>query len=179
MEPISRAAVTGLGFACSLLFLSCSPSPIFPQGVRERTDSLFDFQAWKTTSRGLSGRKIEIGGRIVETHTGGSGTRIIVAELPIVHRPFYGPTDVMRSKGLFIVSLPGPVDSKWTQEGNRLIAIGTTGAREGGSVDEVVRLLPTLQAICIHFWATLGSEISQFTHTGSHEAAPEKTMCWE
>ena len=57
------------------------------------------------------------------------------------------------------------------------MAIGMTSGKRRESVDEVSRLLPTLEAMCIHFWATLGSEIAHFAHTGSQEAVAQETIC--
>ena len=58
------------------------------------------------------------------------------------------------------------------------MAIGMTSGKRRESVDEVSRLLPTLEAMCIHFWATLGSEIAHFAHTGSQEAVAQEKICW-
>ena len=164
--------------ACSIVLTSCAPCPIFPLEAREGTDARFDFQLWQTMPNTQSGRKVELGGRILETQPGVTRTTIVVAELPIIERPAYGPTDARKSKGRFVLTFPGQVETKWTLVGNRIVAIGTTMAGQRVSVDEVVRVLPSLQATCIHFWATMGSEISQFTHTGSHEAAAQETICW-
>ena len=151
---------------------------IFPLEAHKGTDGRFDFQLWQNTTNTQSGRKVEIGGRILETHPGVTRTTIVVAQLPIVERPAYEPTDASKSKGRFVVMFPGQVATKWTMGGTRIAAIETTMASQRVSVDEVARVLPFLQASCIHFWATMGSEISQFTPTGSHEGAAQETIRW-
>lgn len=173
---------TTCGIVLFAAILACAKPPLFPKDVMRGVDTNFDFNAWRVASASMTGRKVQIGGRILEGQSGGEGILIVGRQLPIVERPAYGPSASQRKPGVgayeFAVSYPGEIESSALSNGNRFIAIGITQLPKPVTVDGATRIDPVLLAQCVHIWKTRGGDIADFQSAGAgYQALEEATYC--
>ena len=174
MKTITLGALLLAGLALS----ACASKAMFPADVAKDVDPNFDFARWRMLPNQAEAKKIQLGGRIVNAETKGDKVTIVVAQLPIVEHPAYGPNDTGKRSGEFAITYQGAINSAFLQPGNRLIVIGTTHAPSVVTVDDLPRSLPTLSAACVHFWNTGGRDIADFpSYGGGYEPLEEETMC--
>lgn len=175
MTPIHR----WISLVIWLALTACALPQLFPKEVTDGVDPNFDFSAWRNMPNARTGQKVELGGRIVQADAADGGLVIIMAQLPIVEHPVYGPKDNGRRSGEFAVFYTGRLDEKWLIPGNRLIVVGTTEPSKAVVVDDVRRSLPTLTARCLHIWKTVGKEIAEFPYNtgGGYEPLERDTFC--
>ena len=147
-----------------LMICACRPQ-LFPPEATEGVDSPFDFSRWRNFPNQSQDQKIQLGGLIVQADTKGNTVRIVAIQLPIVEHPAYGPKDTKKRSGEFAILYQGKIDPAFLQAGNRLIAVGHTGAPVKVEVDDVLRSLPAMTAHCIHFWITGGKDIADFGYS--------------
>jgi starvation-inducible outer membrane lipoprotein len=168
-----------LGLLVFFVLNSCAPLATFPPEVSKGADKNFDFHAWRVLPKATVGRKIQLGGRIVQVNEEQDALVIITAQLPIVERPAFGPRDTGKRAGEFAVFYPGAINPKSLRYGNRLMVIGVTEQPKIVTVDEVQRTLPTLTAQCLHIWNTGGKEIAEFPYNAGagYEPLEENTYC--
>lgn len=165
-------------FLCSLLFSACAPTQIFPPEAMEGVDKNFDFSAWRMVPNGKAGHKIQLGGRIIQAEATGGGVVVVVAQLPIVEHPAYGPKDSGKRSGEFVVLHQGKLDANALQPGNRLVVVGTTQNAKVVTVDDIQRSLPSVVSRCLHIWNTGGREVADFPSFGAgYEPLEENTFC--
>lgn len=161
-----------------LTISACATNAVFPPDVLNGVDPDFDFARWRMLPNQAEAKKIQLGGRIVTVESKGDKVAIVVAQLPIVEYPAYGPKDNGKRNGEFAVAFVGTINRKFLQPGNRLIVIGTTHAPMVVSVDDLPRSLPTVSAACVHFWKTGGRDIADFpSFGGGYETLEEETVC--
>lgn len=168
----------GIAFLCGVFLGACAPYQPFPAEVLEGVDQSFDFTEWRTVPNAKTEHKVQLGGRIVQSEPTGAGVTIVVAQLPIVNHPAYGPKDTGKRSGEFAIFYDGKLDRLSLQRGNRLIVVGTTQASKVVTVDDVQRNLPSVTAQCLHIWNTGGREIADFpSYGGGYEPLEENTVC--
>ena len=168
-----------MALALCLAGPACMPLQLFPTDATDAVDKDFDFTAWRNIPNAGTGKKVQLGGRVVQVERRNGGLIIIATQLPIVQQPAYGPIDRGRRSGEFAIFYAGALDSKWLKAGNRLIVIGSTQEAKSVVVDDVQRSLPSLAAACMHFWNTGGREIADFPYNagGGYEPLEEDTYC--
>lgn len=172
MRRLSVAAAMFL-----LLVSGCNPQ-LFPLKTTEGVDPHFDFSRWRTFPNQFQDHKIQLGGLIVQSDTKTNTVTIVAIQLPIVKHPAYGPKDTKKRSGEFAILYRGKIEPVFLQAGNRLIAVGLTGAPVKVEVDDVLRSLPAMTAQCIHFWNTGGKDIADFGYSGAgYESLREETYC--
>ncbi|MGE3151705.1 MAG: Slp family lipoprotein [Nitrospiraceae bacterium] len=171
-------------FAILLVFLSigvaaCARTPVFSPEVRQGVDHDFDFAAWRMMPSAQVGRKVQLGGRIIEADIRADQIVVIVTHLPIVEHPAFGPKDTGKRSGEYAISYAGHIDAKWLVAGNHLMVVGTTERPKAVIVDDVQRSLPSLIARCVHIWKTGRKEIAEFPFNagGGYEPLEEETFC--
>ncbi|HRA97739.1 MAG TPA: Slp family lipoprotein, partial [Nitrospira sp.] len=76
-----------------LALAACGPPQIFPSASMDGVDKNFDFTAWRNVPNAQTDRKVQLGGRIVQSNREQGAHVIIVTQLPIVEQPAYGPKD--------------------------------------------------------------------------------------
>lgn len=163
---------------CSLFISACGPTQVFPPEAMEGVDRNFDFTAWRMAPNAKPGRKVQLGGRIVQGEVKDGGVLLVVAQLPIVEHPAYGPKDSGKRSGEFVVLYQGKLDPNTMQPGNRLIVVGTTQSAKVVAVDDIQRNFPSVVADCLHIWNTGGRAISDFpSYGGGYEPLEEDTFC--
>ena len=157
----------------------CGAITIFPSEVTNGADTNFDFNAWRVLPKATVGKKVQLGGRIVQVNEGNHGLVIVAAQLPVVDHPAYGPRDTGKRAGEFAIFYSGTINPKSLRLGNRLMVIGVTDQAQPVNVDEVQRSLPSLTAQCLHIWNTGGKEIAEFPYNAGagYEPLEENTFC--
>jgi starvation-inducible outer membrane lipoprotein len=161
------------------LMNGCGPITAFPPDITNGADTNFDFNAWRVLPKATIGRKVQLGGRIVQVNEKNDGFVIIVAQLPVVERPAYGPRDTGKRAGEYAIFYAGVINPKSLRPGNHLMVIGVTEQPQVVNVDEVQRSLPSLTAQCLHIWNTGGKEIAEFPYNAGagYEPLEENTFC--
>jgi len=161
------------------LLNACGPVTAFPPEITNGADTHFDFNAWRTLPKATVGRKVQLGGRIVQVNEGNDRLVIIAAHLPVVERPTYGPRDNGKRAGEYAIFYSGAINAKSLRPGNHLMVIGVTEQSQPVNVDEVQRSLPSLTAQCLHIWNTGGKEIADFPYNAGagYEPLEENTFC--
>jgi starvation-inducible outer membrane lipoprotein len=140
-------------------------------------DHDFNFARWRTMSSQMQPTKIELGGRIVETQAIGGTVTIVVAQLPIVHYPAFGPKQG-KSQGEFVITYRGAVNQLFLHPGNRIMVVGITRGTKLVPVDDVMRSLPLVEADCVHIWKTGNVDIADFASSAAGYAVlEEETLC--
>ena len=164
-----RAILMGSAALLCAALVACSHIPVFPPEVKEGVDNNFDFNSWKATPSSSTGRKVKLGGRILDSQTTSEGVLIIGKQLPIVEHPAYGPTDSQKRPGAFEFAFlyRGKLDDGALTQGNRFIVIGTTQGGKAVTVDGATRTAPFLSARCVYIWRTRGKEIADFESSGA------------
>lgn len=170
------------GLIMLLLFFwinGCGPITAFPPEITNGADTNFDFNAWRVLPKATVGRKVQLGGRIVQVNERNDGLVIIAAQLPVVEHPAYGPRDTGKRAGEYAIFYSGTINPKSLRLGNRLMVIGVTDQAQPVTVDEVQRSLPSLTAQCLHIWNTGGKEIAEFPYNAGagYEPLEENTFC--
>ncbi len=163
---------------CSLLIGACASTQVFPPEAMEGVDKNFDFTAWRMMPNAKAGKKIQLGGRIIQAEAKEGGVVLVVVQLPIVEHPAYGPKDNGKRSGEFVVSYQGKIDPSSLQPGNRLVVVGATQNAKVVMVDDIQRSLPSVAARCLHIWNTGGREVADFpSFGGGYEPLEENTFC--
>lgn len=173
MSRMSAASVLAL-----LVLGACAPVQLFPSEVMQGVDPNFDFSHWRMLPNQALERKIHLGGRIIQSEVRDGGITIVVTHLPIVEHPAYGPKEMGKRNGEFVVTYQGKIESSFLRTGNRLIVVGTTKPAKTVAVDDLLRSLPAVKAECLHLWNTGGRDIADFPSYGAgYETLEEQTYC--
>ena len=175
---LQRGAVVVL--LIGIVFSGCGSPRIFSPQVLEGVDDNFDFAGWRMVPNAKAGKKVQLGGRIVQAPQKEGLVTMVLTQLPIVDHPAYGPTDTGRGRGEFLVYFNGKISPNWLQAGNRVIVLGTTQNAAVVAVEDSQRSLPALTAQCLHIWNTGGKEIAEFPNFGAgYQPLEEDTYCAE
>lgn len=169
----------------SLLFLSwvlvsaCAPtSKVFPSNVMEGVDPNFDFSRWRIMTDGSESKKVQLGGRIMQSQVSGDTVTLVVGQLPIVNHPAYGPKDNGRNNGDFVIMYQGQIEKSDLQRGNRVMVVGMTHPSRVITVDDFSRSFPIVVAQCLHFWNTQGRNIEDFPfYEAGYTTLRQETVC--
>lgn len=170
-------------FRVSLVLLcatysACAPQGVFPPKVTDGVDANFDFARWRTMPNEAEGKKVQIGGRIVESQASGDMVTIVVAQLPIVSHPAYGPKDNGKNNGDFAIIYQGQIEASILQAGNRVIVVGMTRPSKAITVGDLSRNFPIVSAQCLHVWNTQGRDIADFPfYEAGYVTLEQKTVC--
>ncbi len=158
---------------------ACTPTyKVFPSKVTEDVDRNFDFSRWRMMTDGSELKKVQLGGRILQSQVSGDTVTIVVSQLPIVTYPAYGPKDNGKNNGEFAVLYRGQVDSADLQRGNRVMVVGMTRPWKIVTVNDLSRNYPIVEAGCLHFWNTQGRDISDFPfYEAGYVTLRQETVC--
>jgi starvation-inducible outer membrane lipoprotein len=171
--------IAAMTVVCTLAS-ACTPQ-LFPPDTLKDVDPKFDFSRWRMAPTSMENHKVQLGGRIVYSHTKDQTVRIVAAQLPIVEHPAYGPKETGKSHArLFAILYQGTLDPLFLQPGNRLIVVGYTRTQIQVEVEDVLRNLPAMTAECLHIWQTGDHDIADFHASGAgYVVLKEETYCGE
>jgi len=171
---------SAFGLFIVIILSGCGSERVFSPEVLDGVDQNFDFTGWRMVPNAKVGKKVQLGGRIVQARENNGVIAMVLSQLPIVDHPAYGPTDTERSKGEFLLLFSGKIPTNRLQTGNRVIVIGTTQTAVVVTVEDSQRSLPALRAQCLHIWNTGGKEIAEFPNFGGgYQPLEEDTYCSE
>lgn len=172
---------TLLAVTVTLLLEACNAPALFQPSILKDVDVSFDFNAWRAAPNASPGRKVQLGGRIIQAEPSNGGVLIVGVQLPIVEHPAYGPSSETKKRiGVyeFAFLYPGKIESTALSVGNRFIVVGTTQQAKVVSVEGASKTEPYLLARCVHIWKTEGREISDFPEVGAgYYPLEENTYC--
>jgi starvation-inducible outer membrane lipoprotein len=158
---------------CLVLVSACKPS-VFPYKALDGVNDKFDFSQWELLP---NQQKIQLGGRIIRTDMRGDSLAIVTTQLPIGDKPADGPQEGP-SQGIFVILFRTIVDPLFLREGNRVMVVGQTSTRLDIEVDHTMRSLPTIKALCVHFWNAGGEEIMiRGSSSSGNKILSELTYC--
>ncbi|SPP65101.1 Slp family lipoprotein [Nitrospira lenta] len=158
--------------------VACAARGVFPPEAVVGVDQNFDFAHWRMVPNQAEAKKIQLGGRIIQSDRAGDSITIVATQLPIVAHPAYGPRDTGKRSGEFAITYQGKIDPSFLQSGNRIMVVGSTHAPKLVSVDDLPRSLPAVVASCLHIWKTGGREIADFPFFGAgYQPLEEDTFC--
>jgi starvation-inducible outer membrane lipoprotein len=157
---------------------ACVTQGVFPLKVMDGVDSNFDFARWHKMPNEAEGKKVQLGGRIVQSEASGDMVTIVVSQLPIVDHPAYGPKDTGKNNGEFVITYQGQIETSILQPGNRVIVIGMTRPSKVVTAGDLSRSFPIVAAQCLHVWNTQGRDIDEFPFfEAGYETLEQKTVC--
>lgn len=164
--------------SCAMLSACATTYTVFPPPVMKGVDRNFDFARWRTEPDESETKKVQLGGRILRSLTSDDTVTIVVAQLPIVEHPAYGPKDNKKNNGEFVITYQGNIEALMLQPGNRVMIVGTTHPRKVVTVDDISRSFPVMAAQCLHFWNTQGREIEDFPYyEAGYVPLRQETIC--
>lgn len=143
--------------ACCAQVSACSPS-VFPYKALDGVNQDFDFAGWQLLQEPHPQQKVQLGGRIVQAEMKNDTVTITATQLPIPKDPTREPEEAT-SNSQFLITYSAAIDPLVLRSGNKLIVVGETGSPGQIEAEKDVRLLPTITALCIHFWNTDGKAI--------------------
>lgn len=126
MEVNVRIVATLLVLTWPVVSACAASYQVFPPKVMDGVDPHLDFARWRMLPNEDGAKKVQLGGRIVEVQSDGNRVRIVVAQLPIVNRPAYGPRDTGQHKRQFVVLYSGRIGPPFLQ---RVIGLQLLGTR--------------------------------------------------
>lgn len=163
---------------CSMLSACATTYTVFPPSVMKDVDRNFDFSRWRTEPDESETKKVQLGGRILRSLTSDDTVTIVVAQLPIVEHPAYGPKDNQKNNGEFIITYQGNIEALMLQPGNRVMVVGMTHPRKVVTIDDISRSLSVVAAQCLHFWNTQGRDIEDFPYyEAGYVTLRQETIC--
>ncbi|MBS0183153.1 MAG: Slp family lipoprotein [Nitrospira sp.] len=151
---------------------------VFPSKAMEGVDHTFDFSRWRMMTDGAESKKVQLGGRIVQSQVSGDMVTLVVSQLPIANHPAYGPKDNGKNNGDFVIIYQGQIEKSDLQRGNRVMVVGRTHPPKVITADDFSRSFPIVEAQCLHFWNTQGRDIEDFPfYEAGYVTLRQETVC--
>lgn len=141
-------------------------------------------QSYHQSNTDLTPRKAKLAGVILEAIRNPDGVVILVKQEQLKEDTKTSPTSVEQDTApWFALVFRGAVEPEVLQTGNHLIAVGMTDRASAESFGGAPRVLPHLQAQCLHVWNDLGVKnmyvcTGDVTYAGLYPA-DERTFCLE
>lgn len=151
MKKKLDSKVSGLLFLllCSLIFSSCGPK-VIPEDLERKVEKEISFQEVKKNPESYKGRRILVGGEIIEIRNLQGKTEIEILQKPLGRDR--APMNVDESGGRFVLIHPSFLDPSVFRSGRRLTAVGLVEGGRSEQVGEAEMLQPVLQSEHIHLW---------------------------
>ncbi len=175
-------------FVMCLLFAACTSPPFFsPEIMKGAETDTFDLKAWKEQADHPSGtnfvpHKVELGGQFLKVISKEEGVVILAEEKSLERYPGYDPTWVKREgEFVFAIVFKGSLEPSMLEAGNELAVVGTTDRPSPELIDGTPKVLPHLNAQCLHIWKTKEAALHYVPWVGSMGYYPpeNRTFCLE
>ncbi|UVT19823.1 MAG: Slp family lipoprotein [Nitrospira sp.] len=174
-------------FAMCVLLEACTTTPRFPPEIMNNLEThTFDVAAWQAqtyhpSNAGFVSHKVELGGEIIEVIRKPEGVVLLVEEQPIENHPAYSSKSAERGDAFwYAISFNGFPEPSMLQRGNKLVVIGMTDKGGTEMIGGAPRVVPHLQAQCLHIWNTRELEAAEFSYYGGpmgYHPPEERTFC--
>lgn len=136
-------------FIISFFILSCGPK-IIPKEMEERIDKKLSFREVKKDPEAYTGKRILVGGEIIETRNLKDNTEIEILQKPL--GPDRAPLTVDESDGRFILIHPSFLDPTVFRSGRRITAVGLVKGGRSQMLGEMQMIYPILEEEHIYLW---------------------------
>ncbi len=136
----------------ALLFLSltaCGPK-VIPKEFEEKLDKKVTFEEVKRNPETYRGKRILVGGEIIETRNLEGKTEIEILQKPLGRDR--SPLPVDDSEGRFILIHPSFLDPSVFRSGRRVTAVGVVEGSRSQKIGEAERIYPIFENEHLHLW---------------------------
>ena len=127
-------------------------APVISQQALDEVDDSLRFEVILADPDAYSGRKVVLGGYVIETRNLPDKTLIMVLQSPLGFRK--EPAAESLSKGRFIVSVPGFMDPAIYRQGRKVTVAGTISGKDVRPLGEVEYAYPVITKKEIYLWPT-------------------------
>lgn len=133
----------------SLLWLTGCASAISPE-MMKHVDQSIPFEGILQNPDAFQGKTVLLGGDIIETENFPDKTLIIILQRPLDSQE--KPSGEDKSKGRFIVSVPGFLDPAIYEKGRQITVVGTVAGKEVRALDEIEYTYPIIDRRELYLW---------------------------
>lgn len=133
----------------SLLFSSCGPK-VIPEDLERKVEKKISFGEVKKNPESYKGRRILVGGEIIEIRNLQDKTEIEILQKPLGRDR--APLNVDESDGRFVLIHPSFLDPSLFRSGRRITAVGLVEGSRTEQVGQAQMVEPVLQSEHIHLW---------------------------
>jgi outer membrane lipoprotein len=133
----------------SLFFAGCG-SKVIPEEFDEKIDKKVTFEEVKRDPESFRGKRILVGGEIIETRNLQGKTEIEILQKPLGRDR--GPLPVDESEGRFVLVHPSFLDPSVFRSGRRVTAVGVVEGSRSQKIGETELVYPILENEHIHLW---------------------------
>ncbi|HET6676502.1 MAG TPA: Slp family lipoprotein [Nitrospiraceae bacterium] len=151
---LACAAVLSVGM---ILLQACATIPTFSPRVMEDLDETFDVEAWWKAPNSMVGRKVELGGQLVQGVVKNGETFLVVLQLPIVDQLIYESFETHKPMKQYGIHYRATIDPKWLAAGNHIMVVGATLQTKTVLVSGTQQTIPFVNAECLHVWKSAGT----------------------
>ncbi len=133
----------------TFLGTACTPK-IVPDAIETTIDKTLSFQEIIKKPEAHLGKKILLGGEIIETHVYQEGSEIEILQKPLDSGRAPGFTD--ESLGRFFLSDTSFLDPVIFASGRRITVVGRVKGSKSRQIGEATRSYPLLEKEFLHLW---------------------------
>lgn len=137
------------------LLSSCGPRAV-PEDLERKVDKEINFDEVKKDPEAYKGKRILVGGEIIEVHNLKDKTEIEILQKPLGRDR--APLPVDESRGRFLLVHSSFLDPSVFSSGRRLTVVGLVEGGRTERIGQAEMIYPVLQSEHIHLWPP-GSEV--------------------
>ena len=134
------------------LFLAACGPKVIPKEIEEKIDKSLTFEEVQKNPEAYKGKRILVGGEIIETRNLKDKTEIEVLQKPLGSDR--GPLSVDESKGRFFLIHPAFLDPTVFRSGRRVTVVGVVEGSRVQNIGEAQKAYPTLESEHLYLWPT-------------------------
>lgn len=131
------------------IFSSCGPR-VVPEDLERKIEKEITFEEVKKNPEGYKGKRLLVGGEIIEVRNLQDKTEIEILQKPLGRDR--APLNVDESDGRFVLIHPSFLDPSVFRSGRRLTAVGWVEGSRAERVGQAETVQPVLQSEHIHLW---------------------------
>jgi outer membrane lipoprotein len=132
------------------LFLTGCGSKVIPEEFEKKIDKKVTFEEVKRDPEAFKGKRILVGGEIIETRSLQGKTEIEILQKPLGRDR--GPLPVDESEGRFVLVHASFLDPSVFRSGRRVTAVGVVEGSRSQKIGETEMIYPILENEHIHLW---------------------------
>lgn len=145
----SKILATFFLFLSALIVSSCGPK-VIPEDLERKVEKEISFQEVRKNPDSFKGKRILVGGEIIEIRNLQDKTEIEILQKPLGRDR--APLNVDESGGRFVLIHPSFLDPSVFRSGRRLTAVGLVEGGRAEQVGQAEMIEPVLQSEHIHLW---------------------------
>lgn len=150
MKAFSSPGVLAVFLLLSFsIFSACGPR-VIPEDLERKIEKEITFEEVKKNPDAYKGKRILVGGEIIETRNLQDKTEIEILQKPLGRD--HAPLPVDESRGRFLLVHPSFLDPSVFSSGRRVTAVGLVEGGRSERIGQVEMVYPVLQSEHIHLW---------------------------